>query len=463
MKRKALLTENKFFSDIRTFLLTSIGTIAVIQFDLFGSLGLAIYGLLIAYSLLVSITILRKGKPLQNCAFYCTFAFLFWYLFTSIINRKYVGLSIIAQMTAFAFISFFPREIKKIDRDLVSLAKLMTVMGTLMGAGTILIPWIVNMFPGSISKLPSFLSEYIFKSAGYIRVTGPANNPNTTAGISLVSIMGSFYLLTKLKNNYKWLALSLVCIVLSMPTIFILTASRTSMLACIVFVITYSFLQLINHVKDDRQLKRCILFFATIIITLILFFILVIIINLEFRNFLLDRVIRIDSLKDGSGRLKIYEVSWEMFLESPITGADYIQFEEYTKQVSSHNVILEVLTFTGIPGFVLFLTFVVLSFIASIRNFLFCRKAKSEFASMTCIILSFFITHFVYGLTEAQCIDSMRMITIFFYLAIGASNVIAEAISNNGIGTGNLYGESNMRKNIISTNSPSKNLIIPEK
>ena len=410
-------------SGIRTFLLISVVTVAVIQFDIFGTVGLFAYGILIAYSALFTILLLRRRKPVLGFALFSSMFFFFWSLATTIINHKFISLASLIQMMIFTCISFFPRNIKEIERDLTTLARIMTVSGIIMAAGTILIPYFVDVAPDIVNRLPAFLSDYLKKSAGDVRVVGPGNNPNTTAGFSLISIIASSYLLSKKEKSRKWTINAITCIALAIPTIFILTASRTSMIACITFALSFSFLLIISN-NDGKMLKRKLLLSAIILIALTTVFILVVTFYQELCNYILQRVIRVDSISDGSNRLNLFAVSLSLFLESPIIGASYESFLELTDTASSHNAILEILTFSGIPGFISFIIFSILAFIASIKAFIRFRENNKDFSCMACLLISFLVTHFVYGLTESICINSMKMITVFFYLAIGTSHVI---------------------------------------
>jgi O-antigen ligase len=83
--------------------------------------------------------------------------------------------------------------------------------------------------------------------------------------------------------------------------------------------------------------------------------------------------------KTGEARARLYPVLWEMFLRSPFYGAgpDDYQAEltrramphlwEKQKTITSHNLVLRLLVETGVVGFVIFMTAVMIALRAAWR------------------------------------------------------------------------------------------------
>ena len=422
---------SSFFTNTRLFFLFSIGTIVIIQFDFFGRVGLALYGLLLLYSLAFAIVAVRRERPIFNVASIFCFGYFIWYLITSCINRKYDGIATIIQLMFFSLIAFIPRREEEIERDVKSLSKLMTISGIVMASGTFLIPLFVHYCPILLDKLPSFLEDYLRRSAGDgfwpRRVVGPCSNPNTTAGFCLISVMASAYLITTSHNQSKWFVSAVVCITLSTIAIFFTTASRTAMLAWIVFVISYVVLNMVAHSQSKKKMLLWLILFAIFALCLLLTIILVMVVNPEFADFILHHVIRIDSLRTGSGRLQVYSTALDLFFDSPFLGIDYSEFREAANVSSAHNIYLQVLVFAGIPGFFLFVGYVVISLVHAIRNYTHRVTAGKE-SSLMSLILSFMFSYLIYGCTEGHCVDGMRIITIAAFLAFASTHVIKNGI-----------------------------------
>lgn len=426
MKISVSITD--FLTDKRLFFFLSVGAIVIVQFDFFGRVGLVIYGLLLVYSFIFSVMTLRREHPKFGYAFFFCFAFLIWYLIASCINGKYDGIATIIQMMFFSLIAFMPRDTREHDGDVTGLSKMLTVAGIFMGAGTALIPIFVHFCPSIMERLPAFLEDYLRRSAGVgfwpSRVVGPCSNPNTTAGFCLISSVASTYLISSSRKVGKWFVAAVLCIVISFIAIFLLTASRTAMLAFLVFFATYTLLFLMGRFKEKRKTVLGLIVLVSLVVLMTIGAAMAS--NPEFADFIMSHMVRIDSLQTGSGRLRVYSTALDMFFESPIVGVDYADFKEASNVSSAHNIYLQVLVFSGIPGGILFLGYALISLFHASKNYLFSIRENGMDCTLTSLVLAFLTAYFVYGCTEGYSIDGMRIITVAAYLALAFTHALYE-------------------------------------
>ena len=78
-----------FLRDTRIFLLVTFMSIAVIQIDIFGVLGLIVYGLLIAYGVVFIAVNFKNLHLLKHPIFYIACAYYLYFILAGIINKNF--------------------------------------------------------------------------------------------------------------------------------------------------------------------------------------------------------------------------------------------------------------------------------------------------------------------------------------------------------------------------------------
>jgi O-antigen ligase len=143
-----------------------------------------------------------------------------------------------------------------------------------------------------------------------------------------------------------------------------LTASRVSMLALILAFLSGSFLVLR---KKDLLSKTVMLAVAMLFLIFVLQF---------FMQFEVLKLRLLSSIKEGDlgGRDVIWQAIMPLIKENPIFGVGTIGYESYSintfgRFTSPHNVILEILCYTGITGLIIYSLFLYRLFLNSLLVF----------------------------------------------------------------------------------------------
>lgn len=133
-----------------------------------------------------------------------------------------------------------------------------------------------------------------------------------------------------------------------------------------------------------------------------------------------------------SGRTKLYSAAWRLFLENPIFGIGWWEFRmvhstgilstDMSITSDVHNVFLQVLTETGIIGFLLFSIMTLYSLFSTYKKIKLTIKFKHKknHFSLTLLTLSLYIQLFflLYCITGNPLYDTSFLLTYFFGLAM---------------------------------------------
>ena len=243
--------------DIHNCLKIVFSLLIIIQFNIFGTIGLIGYGFMLIYSAVCIIYNAKQKHFCKSITFYSGVLFYFFSLLGPLVNGGFnrIGTRIL-QLFLIMLLAFIDRDENEILADIKSLTKIMTIAGLIMGLSSILLTAFVTLQKGYVQQLPQNIADKLFYLAGSFtnRITGLAANANLTSCYTMVGAICSSYLLT-LSTNLKWKYLSIVNIFLSIYIIFIATASRTTMLAVIGSAITYAFLYFFIICKGNK-IKR---------------------------------------------------------------------------------------------------------------------------------------------------------------------------------------------------------------
>ena len=233
-------------------------------------------------------------------------------------------------------------------------------------------------------------------------------------------------------ENLKWKALSIANTFLSLYIIFIATASRTTMLAVIGAAITYGFLYFFIICKGNKIKRSSFSKLLFIVLGISLIIIMSLFIVPSLKDFILNKIIRIDSLSTGSNRLQCYKSAWEMGHGNRLLGFSIADFTQQTGFLHTHNVFLEVLSFSGLLGFIPFVIYITSSAINIFKNIKKCLLdiLSNDSKCALCFIATIFTAFIIWGITENGAIYSLAALSFFTQLAFGVSNTLAHKSSS---------------------------------
>ena len=422
------------FCDIHTCLRIVFSLLIIIQFNIFGTIGLIGYGFMLVYSAICIIYNAKKKHFCKSITFYSGVLFYFFSLLGPLVNGGFnlIGTRIL-QLFLIMLLVFIDRNGNEILADIKSLTKIMTVAGFIMGLSSILLTAFVTWQQGYIQQLPQSIANKLFYLAGSFsnRITGLAANANLTACYTMVGAICSAYLLT-IETNLKWKALSIANTFLSLYIIFIATASRTTMLAVIGAAITYGFLYFFIICKGNKIKRSSFSKLLFIVLGISLIIIMSLFIVPSLKDFILNKIIRIDSLSTGSNRLQCYKSAWEMGHGNRLLGFSIADFTQQTGFLHTHNVFLEVLSFSGLLGFIPFVIYITSSAINIFKNIKKCLLdiLSNDSKCALCFIATIFTAFIIWGITENGAIYSLAALSFFTQLAFGVSNTLAHKSSS---------------------------------
>jgi len=254
------------------------------------------------------------------------------------------------------------------------------------------------------------------------------SQPSMAAAPIVIGI-GAILSSIELKNNSK---IRVDYILLFIFIISLIMIGKRSILIWVVFAALFTY-YIAGSLKD--KFKRVVKLVIGFLLILFLFFI-----GFNYFDsvpFLSRTVETINGLINGedvtSGRLVLYERAWEIFKENPIFGIGWGQFLVVTsgkllsRDLSVHNVYLQLLSETGLVGFIL----IMIPFLyVYYRTFKIVKKmVEYKFNSSLWkkgIIFSFYYQTFflLYCLTENPFYNIVYMMMYFFSISIVNSFII---------------------------------------
>lgn len=401
--------------NIHWLLTLTIASIAVLQFAIFGGIGLATYFLLLIYNLIGLIYCWRvEKKRVYICpTLVLGVAYCVLYIISSMVNGNYKNsTSTILQYLLILIIAFYIRSDSNIIDDVLSISKVLTVAGIAMSVLSVVLAVLGTALPEFFSSLPSCqIFDYIRKITCDItkeRLIGFAGNPNTTAFYCYVCVLASIFLISITKQA-MWKYFSVLNILVSGTVIILLSRSRTNILSLAVFACSFLFVYYLIVYKADpfkRKTFKLILIFGFV---LCLFVFIVIFLSPDFRSFIFNDILRIDSVKNIGNREFIFEAAIEMGSDNRLFGINSDIFEDNVAS-HTHNMYLEVITFAGVPCFILFIGYLLAALVTAVLNFRKQHNASIETKVLNCFCISFLLGYLVGGFTEPGGVSSMRLI-----------------------------------------------------
>ena len=431
---------NIFFYDIHSFLLVTVSCLLLLNLNFLGTLGLVIYGIMIAYSAFFFILNYKKRQDFckKPFIFYFIIAYYSYFLFAVFINGSfsYNGPALI-QLFLLYLIVILRQNNAEILEDIKSVAKILTVFGLIAGIGSIGIAIFTYYYPEAVSLLPEKIGEVFFNmTQGFpLRLAGYRYHPNGTAQACFTSLMFSIYLLS-IADSSKWKVLSLLNCFIAVYLIVIATNSRTNIVCLALFLFLYFIIYFFVLNKENKQLNKIKNSIVIITLGLLLVFSLIVFFYEPAKEFLFSRVLRVSSIKDASGRDDVYKIAYELGQGHRILGYDMHQLRVAGNVDHAHNLFLQLLSAGGIPTLALFcISFFITIFFAT-KN-LIRIKHDLSIRKLNCFFFCFIICYFIQGIPEISGVDNMSPFAICSQIIFAYINVIDMLNSRKVVGVKN--------------------------
>lgn len=416
-----------FLTSTEQFLLITLTTISINLFWGLGSISLVVYGLLIVYGVIFIALNFKKLQIVRGPAFYLACAYYVYFILASVINQNILktGPSII-QFFLITIVAFAGISINQIKDVIHKLAKIFTVVGIFVAVMSYVIPAVTYYYPEVVSRLPFGLDEsFVWIMGGFPgRADGLIGNANFTSNYMNICAFFSIYLLTTSRDK-KWITLSIIDILLAIYVVFILCNSRTSMIVFMCFCFFYACFYYLYAYKEDKNKRKHFYFILGAIAILVLLMILIVAFSPSVKDYVFNKLLRVSSLKDGTGRLGIFKTALELGEGRRLFGFNYLELRAATPGNNSHahNSFLEILSFGGIPAFVFFTCYFFYSIYIALRNVFTKATVSSEYNLMFILLLCLVLAFFASTMTEAD-IDRMRLSTACLQMELGFIHVI---------------------------------------
>ena len=224
-----------------------------------------------------------------------------------------------------------------------------------------------------------------------------SSDPNITGFIMTIFAFTFLRNIKKIKNKIGFI-LSII--------IALLTFSRGA-------IIAYCFAILISFILYSKLNLKKIIF--GIIKVGIVFFILFTIINYITNNEIIEILEKrfSNTISDGgSGRLALWSLSISNFLSNPLFGIGLNNSQLYTDGVHIHNTILEVLSETGMIGFLLYFIYLMQILFTSIKVY---KKDNKNYIFVSIVICMYIQMFFLSILLQESFFAFLAILTRFLY------------------------------------------------
>ena len=264
-----------------------------------------------------------------------------------------------------------------------------------------------------LTAFSTTFSGYNYLNGGYAGITmGPNNNPNN---LGMMMSIGVFYLLMPKQKQSIWKWMLRIILVGVYLNVIVNTGSRSGVLclgAIIGFAVLFNFTYLRGS-DASKILKRVSLGIACVAAVFLgLNYLQSIGSGTSGINRLLDNF----NTKSFGGRTELYLIAFRIFLRKPIFGVGYYGFSVVSNlNYYSHSTYMELLSCTGIVGFLLFLGPVAKGVINSIKY-----RALDKGRSITLLVL--FLAGGFFGILYYNLIFMMLM----YWTIINMNKMIRE-------------------------------------
>lgn len=391
------------FKESSTIYSISIGIIALLFSSLYLSFSLEYgmqilpYSVLLAFQILIIIIYINKISISINTVEILMLLILgliiIWYLITGLysnfINYSFnrVLLTFIPSYALFLFVLSDNAPIKTFKKT----SKFFIYTGVILSLiGIVIYSFGEQVIQNGeyIQKLtlgPIVISQLIIKANDFFRISSLTGNPNNLGFVLFVSIILTFCL-----YKLKEIRLFLFLLLISIQTVgIIMTFSRSSLLALLVALLLFYLLITQNIRAFLYKILTIGLCSVPIVIVII---------------FIKDRVSAFGRSSTLAGREVSWNYAFDRFLESPIFGIGFGISQEHLIlggiDISTHNAHLSILLETGLIGYLLFISLIILSLIiAFINYFKISNKYKNTekkivYSAVISILIAIIINQF---------------------------------------------------------------------
>lgn len=230
----------------------------------------------------------------------------------------------------------------------------------------------------------------------------------------IMGIFATWELCKKERKNILWLIILLIA--------FLLTGKRGPLLFAVVALLASEVL-MVEHLKD--AITRIIKYTAIILSIMIVLIIFVNIYEMDSRNTIVRFLEMFQNDGDiSNGRFILWEYAWKLFCKSPILGIGWRQYRNeallnINQNMEVHNVYLQILTETGVIGFILYIVPVGYALINTFQCYRKANKLKLNNIQMA-LKYSFMLQLYLllYCFTENVLYDYCAQLLYFFSFAL---------------------------------------------
>lgn len=203
-----------------------------------------------------------------------------------------------------------------------------------------------------LSAFSATFSGYNYVNGGYAGITmGPNNNPNN---LGMVMSIGVFYLLMPNRKQSMWMWAVRIFLVGVYLNVIVNTGSRSGVL-CLGTMVGLSVFFNYKYLRGSEASKLLKRVFLGVACVGAVFFALHFIQGIGSGTSGINRLLDNFNSKSFGGRTSLYLIAFKIFQKAPVFGVGYNGFSVVSNlNYYSHSTYMELLSCTGVVGFLLF-------------------------------------------------------------------------------------------------------------
>ena len=171
------------------------------------------------------------------------------------------------------------------------------------------------------------------------------------------------------------------------------------------------------------QFKRKMIYILLCLGFVVLLVLILLFASESFRDFVRNHIIRVSSLSTASGRDSVYKVAFELGKGHRLLGYNESKLTEQIVAPHAHNMYLQLLSFSGIPGLLLYCIYLGYTVYLAFRNF-FDNSFSFNVKLLNCLFLSFVLCYLLYGIPEEAGVNRIKAISIYAQVIFGFIHVL---------------------------------------
>lgn len=367
-------TYNSLTSSRRFFLCYSFALIALLLPQPFSDITrFVLYSSILFIGAIILFRSMKERKPcIVDKALIFFLSYEFWTLILLLIHNEFMtyGLALFIQAILF-YVCFLPISSDELEKEIHDICLVLTCITIFAGIISFLIVPTLQRFP-SLNELQINGRDFVFygmANTNDTRLWGYGRQPNQTGMLLSIGAMSSIYLYFYTK---KKLDILLACVNITICTAFFALASpRSSILATGIFFILFVSLLFLFSIKNHSSFHLRRIYIVLLLILLIaVVFIFLIIFSATFRDWLLNDLLRINSIRGATGRNNLQKIVLDEYCESGkyLLGISKERTISVTPdRLGPHNTFIEILTGKGLISLFLFLCGIICTLIYSVK------------------------------------------------------------------------------------------------